>query len=114
MRTAALLTLVSSALLLGLGAGGCVIAAGPMTGTSPAATTTPAMQTGIDRPGDDYKDFDLPAPNPALCQQDCAKEAQCVAWVYVKPGFQGDSPRCWLKNKVPAQNKNACCISGVK
>ena len=67
-----------------------------------------------DRPGADYKNFDLGQANPALCQASCAGEAQCQAWTYVKPGVQGATARCWLKNSVPAMTANTCCVSGVK
>jgi len=71
------------------------------------------MEDGIDRPGSDYRSFDLAAPDPALCQATCRDEQQCVAWTFVKPGVQGESARCWLKNPQPVQVANECCISGI-
>src|SRR5262245_57609929 len=59
------------------------------------------MEFGIDRPGLDYRSFDLPANDPALCQNACFGEAQCRAFTFVRPGVQGPSARCWLKNQVP-------------
>ncbi len=69
----------------------------------------------IDRPGSDYKNFNLPQPNAALCRNACTKEAKCKSWTYVKPNTtQGPNPRCWLKHAVPKPRKNNCCVSGVK
>lgn len=114
MTTLRLTALLSSAVLFGLGPVGCVIATRPIA-TTPAATAPPPVgQNGIDRPGQDYKNFDLSAPDPAACRKACEAEAQCRAWAYVKPGVQGPSARCWLKNAVPPPVKDACCVSGVR
>jgi hypothetical protein len=98
----------------------------PTTGTAvPAVAATPkpsasastsqyAMEQGIDRIGDDYRDFDLTTPNPALCAQACMNEARCRAWTYVKPGVAGDKAHCWVKNRVPPPTPDANCVSGVK
>jgi hypothetical protein len=71
------------------------------------------LEFGVDRPGRDYRNFDLPANDPALCQNACFGEAQCKAFTFVRPGIQGPSARCWLKNQVPNPVNNACCVSGV-
>lgn len=73
----------------------------------------PGLEYGIDRPGMDYRSFDLATAAPQLCQSACASESQCRAFTYVQPGVQGPSARCWLKSDVPAQVANNCCISGV-
>ena len=70
-------------------------------------------ETNIDRPGMDYKNFNLPSPDPKLCQNSCQQDTACKAWTYVKPGVQGQSARCWLKSGVPAPRQNTCCVSGV-
>lgn len=80
---------------------------------APQYTLLDGMEDGIDRPGNDYRRFDLPVADPAICQATCRDEAQCVAWTFVKPGVQAESARCWLKNPQPAQVANDCCISGV-
>lgn len=71
-------------------------------------------EPNIDRPGSNYKNFNLPAPDYHLCEQACEKDPQCKAFTYVKPGIQGKAARCWLKNSVPEAKKSNCCISGVK
>lgn len=70
-------------------------------------------EPGTDRWGSDYKGFDV-AADPALCRQACAGDANCKAYTYVKPGVQGPSARCYLKNPAPASKPNDCCVSGVK
>jgi hypothetical protein len=73
------------------------------------------FEYNVDRPGSDYRFFELTVADPAQCWAQCALEGQCLAWTYVHPGIQGDSARCWLKNSVPAQAPNAAfAISGVK
>jgi tetratricopeptide (TPR) repeat protein len=72
------------------------------------------QEPDTDRPGSDYRSFNLPSPEPGLCRAACEREAQCKAYTYVKPGHQASSARCWLKHSVPKQSPNKHCISGVK
>ncbi len=72
-----------------------------------------AMEFGVDRPGGDYKGFNIDN-NPSICRAHCRNEGRCKAWTFVRPGHQGTSARCWLKNKVPAAKNSPCCVSGVK
>ena len=72
------------------------------------------FESDTDRPGIDYRSFDLSEPRPELCRQACVQEHQCKSFTYVKPGIQGPDARCWLKSGVPATVKSSCCISGVK
>jgi hypothetical protein len=72
------------------------------------------MEHDVDRPGSDYRNFDLPAQNPGLCLDSCSADTNCKAWTYVKPGVQGAKARCWLKNAVPAPVPASCCVSGLK
>lgn len=71
-------------------------------------------EAGTDRPGFDYKNFDLVSPRAIVCQWQCQKDkVRCKAWTYVKPGVQGPNPRCWLKFVVPKPVKSNCCVSGI-
>jgi hypothetical protein len=70
------------------------------------------FETDTNRFGSDYRSLD--APDAQKCQAACAGEAQCKAWTWVKPGVQGPSAKCWLKNAVPVASKSNCCVSGVK
>jgi hypothetical protein len=76
--------------------------------------TACAMEINTDRPGMDYKNFDLIRNHPAACESACMKDPNCQAWTYVKPGIQGSSARCWLKKGIPPPVKNSSCISGFK
>ncbi len=73
-----------------------------------------AMEYGIDRPGGDYKNFNLETSDPNHCRSACMGEAGCKAWTFVRPGHQGPTARCWLKNTVPVSKNAPCCVSGVK
>lgn len=73
-----------------------------------------ALEFDQDRLGLDYTSFNLPAADPKLCQEACAKDPRCKSFTYVKPGYQGPAARCWLKHAVPEIRPNPCCISGVK
>ncbi|MBE7453060.1 MAG: hypothetical protein HS111_30550 [Kofleriaceae bacterium] len=94
---------------------GCTSTATPApTPAAAPAALPPGATDGIDRPGSDYKDFDLASADAFLCLEACVAEAECRAWTYVRPGVQSDKPRCWLKNDVPEQQPNTCCISGER
>ncbi len=73
------------------------------------------VEVNTDRPGLDYKSFNLPYPDYRLCQNACKKDPKCRAWTYVKPyTIQGPQARCWLKGSIPNQVRKSCCISGIK
>ncbi len=73
------------------------------------------LEYDTDRPGMDYRNFDLPSNDPMLCQRACFQDPRCKAWTFVKPNtIQGPRPRCWLKYAVPPAHHATCCVSGVK
>ncbi len=72
------------------------------------------FEPNIDRFGSDYFGFELPGPQPTLCQQACIGDAQCRAWTYMAPGLQGQQAQCFLKNPAPPPTPSNCCVSGVK
>ena len=81
---------------------------------NPTASMSP-MEWDVDRLGMDYRNFNLEAADPTLCQNACAKEPNCQAWTYVKPNtIQGPNPRCWLKHTIPSPRASSCCVSGIK
>jgi PAN domain len=88
----------------------------PATGWrgEPVAPAGRQWEPRTDRPGEDYRSFDLPAPRPELCRDACWNEPRCRAFTYVRPGVQGPSARCWLKHTVAPARPNDCCLSGVK
>jgi 1-phosphatidylinositol phosphodiesterase len=91
-------------------AGSCIVQPPPGYVASGAST----LEINTDRPGGDYRNFDLASPHPEECRDTCGMEPQCLAYTYVNPGVQSPNARCWLKNTVPPPNANTCCISGVK
>ncbi len=72
-----------------------------------------ARDGSTDRPGLDYRTFELSAPNPDLCENACKRETQCRAWTYSWPGAKGPKAMCALKTGVPPKRSDTCCISGV-
>lgn len=86
----------------------------PVTPAPAPVALGPGFEVNVDRPGSDYRSFDLPAPQPQICRDSCMNEPACVAFTYVNPGVQGPSARCWLKSNVPPPNPSGCCVSGVK
>lgn len=80
---------------------------------TPAPNTGIALEQNTDRPGYDFQNFDLAAPNPQLCADACVRDSNCHSFTYVNPGVQGPSARCWLKNSVAQSVPSNCCVSGV-
>lgn len=72
-----------------------------------------ARDGSTDRPGLDYRTFELSAPNPDLCESACKREQQCRSWTYSWPGAKGPKAMCALKTGVPPKRSDTCCISGV-
>jgi len=110
MRSAQIITCaVSSA--LAWAASGCTITTGyPAAGTP--GSYGAGLEPNVDRPGSDYRNFDLPYPRAEDCRDACLSDPGCAAFTYVNPGVQGPSARCWLKNSVPASRYSDCCVSG--
>lgn len=92
-----------------------VIPAANFNGCCTSGVPMRRVEPNIDRPGSDYKNFDLVAANSNLCKTACEREAgQCQAWTFVRPGVQGPRARCWLKFTVPNAVTSNCCTSGVR
>jgi hypothetical protein len=72
-----------------------------------------AVALDVDRPGGDYRNFDLSAPSHDACLAACIGDTKCKAYTYVKPGMQGASAHCWLKDSRPYASANGCCVSGI-
>jgi PAN domain len=66
----------------------------------------------INRPGLDFKNFNTDSWKQ--CEAACAQNEICSSWSYVRPGAQGPTGRCWLKNRVARPVADANVISGVK
>jgi hypothetical protein len=66
----------------------------------------------INRPGSDFKNFTT--DRWSTCEAACAEEGICASWTYVRPGVQGPTGHCWLKNIVARPVPDANTVSGVK
>lgn len=105
------LFVIAAMLLLALGGASSAMA---------ATAQDQVSERGIDRPGMDFKNFEIPPPAPqtfgneeSRCRESCQADAACRAWTIVKPGVQGAQARCWHKNGIPRPVSNGCCTSGV-
>ena len=89
-----------------------------MLGMSVAFASASAMaqsstfEPGVDRPGLDYTSFDMRG-GPGVCREACLADDRCRAWTFVRSGYQGPAPRCWLKAARPDARGSDCCISGI-
>jgi uncharacterized membrane protein len=83
-------------------------------GTGVIEPKSGATEFGVDRPGGDYRHFDVAAdPGGKSCQAACEADDQCRAWTYVRAGYVGSSAVCYLKNRITRPARKPCCISGV-
>ncbi len=71
-------------------------------------------QTGFDRPGGDYANFQVRSGDPAACASRCEREGRCRAWSFSYPRTMGTLAVCWLKSEVTPRVENSCCISNVR
>jgi hypothetical protein len=82
----------------------------------PHASFGQNLEENTDRHGGDFRDFDLPAPDPMLCRQACLRDEQCRSFTYLKPNTGPGSPQvahCWLKAGIPAAKHDPAFVSGV-
>ena len=71
-------------------------------------------QSGYDRRGGDYLNFQIRNGDPAVCASRCERDAHCHAWSFSYPRTANTLATCWLKNKVPPRLEDKCCVSGVR
>lgn len=80
-------------------------------------------ENGTNRPGNDYRHFEIVPLGPSIagdlvaqrCREACEADSKCGSWTAVKPGIQ--SPKngvCWLKGYPPNKVADSCCTSGIK
>ena len=72
------------------------------------------VEPNLDRPGQDYTNFELSSADYRPCYDRCANDDNCSAYTYVPPGVQGSDARCWLKNALPASKATVGMVSGYK
>lgn len=86
--------------------------AGGAAAAPPPGPRVGAFEFGVDRPGGDIWSGNM-VGNQEECHRWCTRDLRCRSFTWVRPGIQGPSARCWIKNTVPAPVANGCCVSGV-
>lgn len=86
-------------------------------GGSPGGySITSGMADNLNYPGGDFggpRTWDSPSPQD--CQTGCAEDTACLAWTWVKPGIQGTSGVCWLKDGSHGMcYRDSNTVSGAK
>lgn len=71
-------------------------------------------EVSVDYPGNDYTSFIPKVASPDTCEKECAVQAKCQAYTFVKPGERAPKGRCYLKSASAKRVANACCVSGVR
>ena len=73
-----------------------------------------AVETSIDRPGGDYKSFEVKSGDgDDICKAACTADNKCRAWTYVRPGYVGKEAHCFLKKEIKPPRRKAGFVSGV-
>jgi hypothetical protein len=77
----------------------------------------PTFEKG-DVAGHTISEYDLPSPDPKLCQKNCLDNTQCTGWVYRAPeGRTNHAPHCWLRNNlvgVRTETSDGLTYGGVR
>jgi len=82
----------------------------------PYASFGQKLEENTARHGADFRDFDLPSPDPLLCRKACVEDNLCRSFTYLKPNNVPGSPQvahCWLKAGIPAAKRDPAFVSGV-
>ncbi len=72
-----------------------------------------STEVSVDRPGFDYRSFELRFAQPSACRDACRADSRCKAYTYVGPGQPAQKARCYLKSSIPNPVRNNCCTSGT-
>ena len=73
-----------------------------------------AVETSTDRPGGDFRSFDLRrGEHDEVCKAACVADNKCRAWTYARAGYVGREPHCFLKKDIKPPRRKAGFISGV-
>jgi PAN domain len=73
-----------------------------------------AQETSIDRPGGDYKNFEIKTgEGDDPCKAACTADNKCRAWTYARPGYVGKEAHCFLKKDIKPPRRRAGFSSGV-
>jgi hypothetical protein len=80
----------------------------------PAGVKLGEMMHGTSMPGSVFRYIDILPDDPASCQTACRAEPHCAAWSYAQPRMPGQAGRCGLKQIIPEEVANICCVSAVE
>jgi len=73
-----------------------------------------AEEVAIDRPGGDYRNFDVKrGEGDDVCKAACTADNKCRAWTFARPGYIGKEAHCFLKKEIKPPRRKAGFISGV-
>jgi hypothetical protein len=73
-----------------------------------------AQETSIDRPGGDYKSFEVKSDESEdACKAACTADNKCRAWTYARAGYLGKEAHCFLKKDIKPPRRRAGYSSGV-
>lgn len=96
-----------------------------------------AVETSIDRPGGDYRSFEIKTTEPKgaektadkdkekdkkvekaadaedICKAACTGDNKCRAWTFARPGYAGKDAHCFLKKEIKPPRRKAGFTSGV-
>lgn len=93
----------------------CVSWVNPRASAQLAALEAQGFEMRSARPGDNFREFEMNQPDPALCKEACENLRDCAAFTYTRPGYDGEQARCALTTAVnPQVSDQDCCISGTK
>jgi hypothetical protein len=83
-------------------------------GPSTISSGQTGPQVGIDRPGNDMTDFDLPSNDPDLCWAQCNATKGCTTWAFGISSVEcPETPHCWLKSAASTPQTQPCRVSGT-
>ncbi len=83
-------------------------------GAALAQSAQNGLEFSIDRPGGDFRSFELPPdPTGEACAEACRGDPKCRAFTYVRPGYGRAAARCFLKDRITRPRVKPCCVSGV-
>jgi hypothetical protein len=75
------------------------------------------VETSTDRPGGDYRGFEIKKDERAdadqICRHACNADSKCRAWTYARPGYAGKAARCFLKKEIKPPRRRPGFTSGV-
>ena len=69
-------------------------------------------EPNTNRPGKDYKNFDLEAPKPKLCMAACEKDPKCRAYTMSSPVCRVKRPAAGLSQPCPSQKRINAVFQG--